>query len=214
MRLSDRARVHAALGEEHRLRIVDLLAYSDATFSELRQAIGLHGNALAHHLARLDDVGLITRRVSEGDRRQRYLRLNTDGLRDLTFEPPKPAGCVVFVCTHNSARSQFAAAQWALVTGSEATSVGSNPASKVNPQAVQVATEFGVDLRGATPRSYDALVGVPDVVISVCDRARESGLPTARATLHWSTPDPVKTGGKAAFRAAFADLANRVAQIT
>ena len=214
MRLSDRARVHAALGEEHRLRIVDLLVYSDATFSELRRATGLHGNALAHHLARLDDVGLITRRVSEGDRRQRYLRLNTEGLRDLAFEPPKPAGSVVFVCTHNSARSQFAAAQWALVTGSEATSVGSNPASEVNPQAVQVAMEFGVDLRGATPRSYDALGGVPDVVISVCDRARESGLPTARATLHWSTPDPVKAGRKAAFRAAFADLAHRIAQIT
>ena len=45
-----RARVHAALGDVHRLRIVDLLATTDASSSELGAALGLPSNLLAHHL--------------------------------------------------------------------------------------------------------------------------------------------------------------------
>jgi DNA-binding transcriptional ArsR family regulator len=54
MDLTTRARVHAALGDPHRLRIVDALQLGDRTFQELAATIELPGNAAAHHLAVLE----------------------------------------------------------------------------------------------------------------------------------------------------------------
>lgn len=213
MDFADRVRVHAALGEEHRLRMVDALAHTDLTFSQLGAIVELPGNALAHHLAILVEAGLVTRHTSEGDRRRRYLRLDSSMLGALSTTSQTAAGSVVFVCTHNSARSQFAAAQWEAATGAPAQSVGSDPAEAVNPMAVRVAASFGLDLSGAEPRGYESLVGSPDLVISVCDRAREGGLPTAPASLHWSTPDPVDQGTPDAFEGAFSDLAGRISHL-
>jgi protein-tyrosine-phosphatase len=210
MKLEARVSAFAALGEIHRLQIVDALAWNDATFSELTAATGLQGNALAHHLNRLEDAGLVSRRTSEGDRRKRYLQLDLDTLDALGFAPRFAPQRVVFVCTHNSARSQFAAAQWRAATGVAATSAGSHPADRVNPVAIDVATEFGLDLSTASPSGYDSITGVPDLVVSVCDRARESGIPRAKAALHWSTPDPVTAGSKRAFRSAFRELERRI----
>ena len=74
--LGRRARVHAALGDVHRLQIVDLLAISDLSSSELGAATELPSNLLAHHVKTLEDAGLVTRRRSEGDGRRTYLSLN------------------------------------------------------------------------------------------------------------------------------------------
>ncbi len=68
--LERRARVHAALGDVHRLQVVDLLATTDLSSSELGAALGIPSNLLAHHLRTLEDAGLLTRRRSEGDGRR------------------------------------------------------------------------------------------------------------------------------------------------
>src|SRR2546430_987935 len=111
--LAARARVHAALGEPARLAIVDALALGDASPGEIGTALGLPTNLLAHHLNVLTEAGIIERSRSEGDRRRSYLRLRPQALATLTpahLQPVEPVARVVFVCTHNSARSQLAAA--------------------------------------------------------------------------------------------------------
>lgn len=209
MNLEERAGSHAALGDWRRLAIVDHLALGDRTVSELANVSGMAGNLLAHHLDVLESAGLIGRRVSEGDHRRRYVALNWHRL------PFPPAGAseyedVLFVCTRNSARSQFAAALWERRTGRSAGSAGSDPAPGVDPRAIRVAGEYGIDLTSAKTRGYGALDGHPDLVVSVCDRALEAGVPTAGAHAHWSVPDPVARGTVEAFRAAFGEIAARM----
>ncbi len=210
MDIEARAAIHAALGDPHRLSIVDALQMSDRSFRELAGAAGLPGNAAAHHLAILEAAGLIGRRVSEGDRRRRYITLRQERLEGLLPSPRVEPTTVLFVCTHNSARSQFAAALWHGRTGGAAESAGTAPADRVHPAAVREASAFEIDLSGARPRGYDAVTATPDLVVSVCDRARESGLPFDAPALHWSIPDPVLAGTAEAFHAAFADLEARV----
>lgn len=209
MNLEMRAQRHAALGDSRRLQIVDALGVGDISIADLAALTDLPGNLLAHHLDVLEGVGLIERRVSEGDRRRRYVTLRWD---HLPFDPlarSLNAQSVAFVCTHNSARSQFAAALWELETGMATTSAGSQPAGRVHPKAVKVAAEFGVDISSATPAGYER-VGTPDLVISVCDRAHEGGVPGAPHQAHWSVPDPVLTGTIDSFRSAFSEISERV----
>jgi ArsR family transcriptional regulator, arsenate/arsenite/antimonite-responsive transcriptional repressor / arsenate reductase (thioredoxin) len=208
MSLIERAEAHAALGDVKRLSIADRLVVGDCTVAELGEATDLPGNLLAHHLDVMEEAGLIIRRSSEGDRRRRYVSLRWARVPSLGG-PGLRARHIAFVCTHNSARSQFAAALWEHTTGSRAKSGGSDPASRVHPTAVKVAAEFGVDISSATPDGYQGL-GAPDLIVSVCDRAREEGIPDAPAHVHWSVPDPVPTGTLKAFRSAFADIAGRI----
>jgi protein-tyrosine-phosphatase len=210
MHIDERAHIHAALGDRHRLRVVDELLLGDRTFRELADATALPTNAAAHHLDVLEAAGLIERRVSEGDHRRRYLTLRRDRLDGVVIAPAINPDLVLFVCTHNSARSQFAAALWRDRTGRSADSAGTEPAERVHPDAVRAASEFGLDLSTATPKGYDAVAQQPDLVVSVCDRAHESGPPFPAPSIHWSVPDPVGVGTPAAFRTAFADLADRV----
>jgi protein-tyrosine-phosphatase len=120
---------------------------------------------------------------------------------------------VLFVCTHNSARSQFAAALWRDRTGRASDSAGSEPAARIDPLAVRAGPEFGIDLSGARPKGYDAVAQRPDLVVSVCDRAHEAGPPFEARLLHWSVPDPVLVGTPEAFRSAFSTLAHRVVRL-
>ncbi len=210
MNLSERAQVYAALGDRCRLAMVDALQFSDRTFIELADLVELPGNAAAHHLAVLEAAGLIERRVSDGDHRRRYISLRHGRLAGLAAVPLLRPSVILFICTHNSARSQFAAALWRARTGGAAESAGTDPATRVHPLAVQAAGAFGLHLAGAVPRGYDAVSVQPDLVVSVCDRAREAGLPFAAPSLHWSVPDPVAAGTADAFNLAFADLSQRL----
>jgi len=213
MRLSDRARVHGALADPHRLAIVDALALGDRTPRELAALVGAPTNLLAHHLGVLEEAGLTERRVSAGDRRRRYVVLRPEPLRELIPALAVPAGIVLFVCTHNSARSQFAAALWRQRTGSDADSAGTDPAARVHPSAVRAARRLGLDLSGQTPKGYAEVPAAPTLVVSVCDRAREGGFPFDSPTLHWSVPDPVADGRAAAFTAAFAEISRRIERL-
>lgn len=202
----------AALGDPHRLAIVDSLALSDLTPSNLAATTGLPSNLLAHHLRLLAEAGLVVTSRSEGDGRKRYVTLVPDAFRRTLDRGPSLTGGFAFVCTHNSARSQFAAARFEQLTGEPASSAGTHPASSVHPAAVEAAWSYGLDLSGRVPRNYDSL-GPCDVVVSVCDRALEYGLPSHRHHLHWSIPDPALATDSDAFAASFAEIDRRLTRL-
>lgn len=207
--LTRRAAVHKALGDPCRLAIVDALRLSDRTPGELRRLVSLPWNLLAFHLGVLTEAGVVERRRSAGDGRRRYVRLLPDALDGLEAAAPVRAERVLFVCTRNSARSQFAAALWQRATGRPCSSAGSDPAAEVHPVAVAVARARGLDLAGARPRGYGSVEQAPDLLVSVCDRALEGGVPFDAPRLHWSVADPAG-GDTSAFEAAFDDIAARV----
>ena len=122
---------------------------------------------------------------------------------------PTPA---LFVCTHNSARSQLAAALWREVFGSPAESAGAHPADHIHPGAAAAAQLAGIDLGGSTPRDIAKIKKFPDLVVTVCDQAHEE-LHADDTWLHWSLPDPVATGTKVAFDATVRELRTRIGQL-
>src|SRR5215470_269397 len=156
--LVGRARLHAALGEPARLAIVDRLLLGDASPSELGQALGLASNLLAHHVKLLEQAGVVLRSRSEGDHRRTYLRLRPDVLAGLVPASAVSAPRVVFVCTHNSARSQLAAALWRHRSQVPAASAGTRPARHVHPLAVAAAREHGLSLDRASTAHIDAVL--------------------------------------------------------
>lgn len=204
-----RARVHAALGDAHRLVIVEALMLGDASPAELAVAMGIGTNLTAHHLEVLEEAGLVRRRPSQGDRRRKYVQLVPEALQGLLHPPQLQARSLLFVCTHNSARSQLAAGLWNRHSPIRAISAGTAPAAAVHPLAVAVAAAHGLDLSGARPCSYQELHDPPDLVVSVCDLARESHLPFEAPKLHWSIPDPV-AAGREAFEDVYRELEVRV----
>jgi protein-tyrosine-phosphatase len=207
--LATRARVYAALGDPSRLAIVDALLPGDASPGELASALGLPTNLLAHHVNVLAEVGLVRRIRSEGDRRRTYLRLGADALPALAATE-RSVPRVVFVCTHNSARSQLAAALWMRRSPVPAASAGTRPASRVHPRAVRVARRHGLSLDNARPVHADAVLTDDDLVIAVCDGAYEHLGVLRRPRLHWSVPDPARTDTDGAFEAVYDDLAGRI----
>jgi protein-tyrosine-phosphatase len=206
-RLVERARVHAALGEPARLAMVDRLTLGDASPSELGAELGLPSNLLAHHVKLLEQAGLVVRSRSEGDHRRTYLRLRPGALGGLVPVAARDAARVVFVCSHNSARSQLAAALWADRSRVPVASAGTAPARAVHPLAVATAAAHGLSVAGGTHHVDEVLRG-DDLVVAVCDSAHEE-LP-AGDRLHWSVPDPTAPGTPTAFEAALHDLAGRI----
>lgn len=211
--VAKRAAVHAALGDPARLAIVEELAHSDRTSAELAARFDLPTNLLAHHLAALERVCLIERSPSSGDRRRRYVRLVRPTLERARVMTGSVKGPVLFVCTHNSARSQLAAALWHRRTGDTAASAGTHPAERVHPKAVAAAKRHGLDLTDATPRLLEPDDLDVEVVVTVCDRAHEE-LEGSERWLHWSLPDPAQAGTAAAFDATIDALDERIAALT
>lgn len=191
------------------MSIVDELAASDRSPVELRQGLGIESNLLAHHLDVLEHVGLIERSRSSGDGRRRYVHLRPNSLDGLTPRRLPSIGAALFVCTGNSARSQLAAALWEDMTGAPAISAGTHPASKVHPGAVAAARRRGLDLGDSVPRGLESIGSLPPLVVTVCDRAHEE-LGAGEGWLHWSVPDPVAVGTKAAFEATVVELSDRI----
>jgi protein-tyrosine-phosphatase len=215
--LAARARVHAALAEPARLRIVDHLALGDASPSELQALLGLPSNLLAHHLQVLERAGVVTRRRSESDRRRSYLRLVPPALDGLLPGTVTAVPRVVFVCTANSARSQLAAALWSRTSPVPAASAGTHPADRVAPGAVAAARRHGLRLADGGPRRLDEVHRPGDLLVTVCDHAHEELAHhwhvAPDPTLHWSVPDPVAAGTRRAYDAAYSDLETRVTHL-
>ncbi|WP_433554158.1 helix-turn-helix domain-containing protein [Micromonospora zamorensis] len=208
-----RARIHAALGDPARLAIVDALTLGDASPGEIGHDLEMPTNLVAHHVKVLSEAGLVTRGRSEGDRRRTYLRLRPEALAKLAPPQLTGVGRVVFVCTHNSARSQLAAALWTDRTHTPAASAGTKPARGVHPRAVTVAHRHGLHLDPRSTNHVTEIVRDDDLLIAVCDNAHEELTGAIRPRLHWSVPDPVRVDTDDAFEAAYAELAARVDRV-
>lgn len=121
---------------------------------------------------------------------------------------------VLILCTGNSARSQIAEALLAHLGAGRVTaaSAGTRPAARVNPFAIEALREAGIEWRGHAPQDVTAVEHEPwDIVITVCDNARESCpvFPGATRRLHWGLPDPAEVeGDDTAKRQAFRDTLN------
>ncbi|MBZ0168913.1 protein tyrosine phosphatase [Candidatus Methylomirabilis lanthanidiphila] len=101
---------------------------------------------------------------------------------------------VLFLCTHNSARSQMAEGFLRALAGAhfDVASAGTE-ATRVHPLAIRVMDEVGIDLTGHTSKTIDAFLNQPwDYVITVCDSANERCpiFPGKTTRLHWSFDDP------------------------
>ena len=106
---------------------------------------------------------------------------------------------VLFLCTHNSARSQMAEGFLRAMAPDrfEAQSAGTEKTS-VNPLAVRVMAERGIDLRAQTSKVLDGLMREPwDYLVTVCDDANERCpfVPGVQNRLHWSFEDPSRATG-------------------
>ena len=106
---------------------------------------------------------------------------------------------VLFLCTHNSARSQMAEGFLRAMAGDrfEAQSAGTEKTS-VNPLAIRVMAERGIDLGGHTSKTYDGLMPERwDYLVTVCDDANERCpfVPGSVKRLHWSFEDPSRATG-------------------
>jgi ArsR family transcriptional regulator, arsenate/arsenite/antimonite-responsive transcriptional repressor / arsenate reductase (thioredoxin) len=227
------------LAHDLRWRLVEELAITDRRVNELGERAGEAQNLVSYHLAQLRRAGVVRERRSSADARDVYYSLDLDGLRFAlgrsveavlpglrvveqkpTIGAPHPdrLSRVLFLCTHNSARSQMAEAilRHEGEGRVEVASAGSDPRG-VHPLALQVLTELGVEGEGLRSKHLSVFAGQPfDYVITLCDIVREvcPAFPGDPEHLHWSLPDPaavIRSPGaaEAAFRHTAEELATR-----
>ena len=116
---------------------------------------------------------------------------------------------VLFLCTHNSARSQMAEGLLNRLYPDryQIFSAGTAP-GVIHPFAVRAMAEIGIDISANRSKHVREFIGQPmDIVVTVCDNARDACpvFPGAKAILHESFPDPTASAGRddekmAAFR--------------
>ncbi|MDD4653217.1 MAG: arsenate reductase ArsC [Methanothrix sp.] len=138
---------------------------------------------------------------------------------------------VLFLCTHNSARSQMAEGLLRAMYGKDYDAFSAGViATSVDPRAILVMKEIGIDISGqrskASSEFGDAIF---DLAVTVCDRARQacpicstsldlpSSLPKAREVIHRSFEDPAEAVGSEeeqllAFRRVRDEIADWIAQ--
>jgi len=123
---------------------------------------------------------------------------------------------VLFVCTHNSARSQMAEGLLRARSGDryEVFSAGTER-THVRPQAIEAMAEVGIDISGHASKTVDDLGGRTfDLVVTVCDSAREAcPFVPARRVVHQSFPDPSAVAGTEPERlAVFREVRDQIAE--
>ena len=124
---------------------------------------------------------------------------------------------VLFLCTHNSARSQMAEGLLRALAGDrfEAMSAVTED-THVRPLAIRAMRELGVDISGQESKTLDRYLREPfDYVITVCDDANEACpfFPGAANRLHWSFEDPSRAEGSEEERlAVFRSVRDRIRQ--
>lgn len=224
------------LADETRHTMVRLLAVSDLRASELGAMLSMPSNAVAYHLKQMRAQGVLRERHSTADGRDVYYYLDRDRLQHLyaaagdslapglvttapgeqsNGAPPRSRPLrVLFLCTHNSARSQMAEAIMRQMGGNhvDVYSAGSVP-TEFHPDALAVLHEMDIDAIGLAPKSLVAFIGEPfDYIITVCDRVRETcpafvGDPSQ---IHWSIPDPTLIEDPDQRRAALRNVAREL----
>lgn len=224
------------VGHDLRWAVVRELGRSDLRVTELIERVGETGNLVSYHLTKLRADGLVRERRSSVDAREVYYSLDLDRFQRMLSEtaarvhrallPPRsspaPADAgaparVLFLCTHNSARSQIAEGMLRQAAGDRVlvASAGSEP-TDLHPLAVEVMARRAIDIRRQSPKHVDTLAGERfDVVISLCDAVREvcpsfAGSPEL---VHWSLPDPVQASPDAlenAFETVATEIERRI----
>jgi protein-tyrosine-phosphatase/DNA-binding transcriptional ArsR family regulator len=223
-------RLFKALADETRLAIVRLLTLTDLRGGEIVARLGLPQNAVSYHLRQLREVGILRDRRSHADARDIYYTLDLPRLEvlyqqagadlhpllgqteptapttDISAEVERPLR-VLFLCTHNSARSQLAEAILRR-RGGDAVDVASagNEPTALHPQAIMLLEEHSIDTSRHRAKSLDQFTGQSfDYVVTVCDRANEQCpvFPDDPLHIHWSFPDPTTVEDVTAQRHAF-----------
>ncbi len=132
------------------------------------------------------------------------------------------AQLVYFICTGNSARSQMAEGffnAWA-GNGQRAESGGLEP-SRVNPLAIRVMDEAGIDITGHRSKPIDIeRLNAADIAVTLCGDAEERCpvTPAHVRRLHWPLPDPARATGTeeerlAVFRRVRDQIRDRVTEL-
>jgi arsenate reductase (thioredoxin) len=122
---------------------------------------------------------------------------------------------ILFLCTHNSARSQMAEGLLRQLAGDrfEVMSAGTE-ATHIRPLAIRAMDEIGIDISGQESKTLDRYLDEPfDYVITVCDDANEACpfFPGAANRLHWSFEDPSRVEGSEEERlAVFRSVRDRI----
>ena len=225
------------LAHDIRWRILLALSKSDYRVEELVKQIKQPPNLLSYHLKQLRLKQLVSERRSSADSRDIYYSLNLDQFRQLYYQvgqsvhpaisnpspdpqvktkPSKNAPVrVLFLCTHNSARSQMAEGFLRQLGKDkvEVFSAGSEPTS-IHPLALKVMTDFGIDLSKQRAKHLNKFIGQDfDYVVTVCDRLREvcPVFPGDPEQIHWSIPDPAAIeGNQQTQEKGFANIANEL----
>ena len=217
------------LAHDVRWTLVTALAESDRRVQELVELLQRPQNLVSYHLRLLREGQIVTERRSSADGRDIYYSLDLDHLRTLYLESGQALhsalACaesvteslqteavaadtdgetkrpyrILFLCTHNSARSQLAEGILRSQGGSavQVFSAGSEPAT-VHPLAIRAADALGVDINGHRAKLMDEFAGQTfDAVITVCDKVREvcPVFPGDPHQVHWSFADPAAVTG-------------------
>ncbi len=194
------------LADDTRWKLIRALRHSDRQASELASVCQLSNNLVSYHLGLLRQAGLVQLHRSDADARVLYYGLDLTAL-ELAYQQigtalvlpeaiPAPASpaTVIFLCTHNSARSQMAEGWLRHLSGGKiiARSAGVTP-TKLHPLAVQVMAEVGVDIGYQRSKGLQGIEAIPDIVVTVCDLVREECPVELQRVpfLHWSIADPV-----------------------
>lgn len=106
---------------------------------------------------------------------------------------------VLFVCTHNSARSQMAEGLVNALHGDRWQAVsGGTEATRVHPAAIRAMAEIGIDISGHRAKSVDEFLDQAfDLIVTVCDNARQTCpfIPGGREYIHQGFEDPAACAG-------------------
>jgi ArsR family transcriptional regulator, arsenate/arsenite/antimonite-responsive transcriptional repressor / arsenate reductase (thioredoxin) len=221
------------LAHDLRWGILKTLSTSDHRVQELVSVVNEPMNLVSYHLKKLREDGIVTICRSEADGRDIYYSLDVGKLRDLfqaagaalhpgvvntgTLEPKlttlQPFR-VLFVCTHNFARSQMAEGllRHRAGEGIGVSSAGSEPTT-LHPDAISTMDTLGIDIRGQHFKSIEDLDSQTfDYVITVCDRAREvcPTFPGESEYLHWGFADPATIEDARQRRRVFAQIATEL----
>ena len=209
------------LAHDLRWQLLSTLTESDRRVQELVETLQRPQNLISYHLRQLRTHHLVHERRSSADARDVYYSLDLAQLQRLyqdsgkalhpaltsdkvqpqpeNLSPESASYRVLFLCTHNSARSQLAEGILRAQGGPEVQvfSAGSEP-SGVNPLAVRAAAAMGLDISQQQSQHLDEFVGqFFDYIITVCDKVREvcPVFPGEPQQMHWSFPDPAAVTG-------------------
>lgn len=222
------------LANEVRWGILKALTNGDYQVNELVTRLQQPMNLVSYHLKKMREDALITMRRSEADGRDVYYSLDITRLRQRFLEAGQalhpavglalpttdidpeqmPQQRILFVCTHNSARSQMAEGLLRHLSHGrlEVFSAGSHP-TRVHPEAISAMDSLGIDIRGQSAHHLSEFEGQSfDVVITVCDKAREvcPTFPGSGQQLHWGFPDPLAISDDDGRAEAFSQTAQRL----